>query len=269
MVANAPGFSFGALLANAIAIERDAEAVGVDATDAAFGAPFPFTGSTPSIALVERLCSNPIRMPSASPIAASPTKSYTSAARCSPCTSTPHGAEPRVSPTPAGASPAEIDQTHRSPTNASPIAFDHPRRLPPMPPLASNTPSPSHCTPAAVDAGPSQRKSKRTVERQKTRSKQRRESQRQAEKASIASSSRTKPSVCKRHLRAASPLKPLFTLADKRVALTAYVGLRDSKGDQRAYTLNEMVGDGSRFGFRCMEWDGRCAPSLPLLRPRR
>lgn len=48
------------------------------------------------------------------------------------------------------------------------------------------------------------------------------------------------------------------------MAKTGYVGLRDSKEERvekghmkKTYSLDELTGPNSKFGFKLIEWDGR------------
>lgn len=43
---------------------------------------------------------------------------------------------------------------------------------------------------------------------------------------------------------------------DMRIASTGYVGIRGSRSSA-VYSLRQLVGPGSRFGFDLVEWDGR------------
>lgn len=98
--------------------------------------------------------------------------------------------------------------------------------------------------------------------------KQWREGKRQLEKASLDASSHPKPGVAKRHLCTSSPVKAQFTLANKRAAATAYVGLRNAKAEMCAYALEEMVGEGSKFRFQYLAWDRSCGhPPTSLRHP--
>jgi len=40
-------------------------------------------------------------------------------------------------------------------------------------------------------------------------------------------------------------------------ASTSYLGVRDSGGLKKVFRLNELVGDGSTYGFELRKWDGR------------
>jgi hypothetical protein len=71
---------------------------------------------------------------------------------------------------------------------------------------------------------------------------------------------KVRPSIRERHTASTAPINvPSFSLDGKVPAKTGYIGVRDSKTNKRVYTLREMVGEGSKFNFNLIEWDGRYA----------
>jgi hypothetical protein len=64
------------------------------------------------------------------------------------------------------------------------------------------------------------------------------------------------PSMRERHTSAVPISVPSFSLDTKVPAQTGYLGMRDVKTNKRVYKLHELVGDGSKFKFNVVEWDG-------------
>lgn len=88
--------------------------------------------------------------------------------------------------------------------------------------------------------------------------------------AEDAQSHTVRASIAKRRLRAAAPIQVAFKLAEQKVSAPAYVGLPDAKvvkGEEREYSLEEMVGEGSAFNFGYFAWDGAYVNSYPLAGP--
>ena len=50
----------------------------------------------------------------------------------------------------------------------------------------------------------------------------------------------------------------LEATAVENVASTGFVGLDDGSRSKTLFTLEQLVGEGSRFSFRLHRWDGRC-----------
>lgn len=64
-------------------------------------------------------------------------------------------------------------------------------------------------------------------------------------------------SAFKRHFRALVLAEAQFTLAEKRAAAGAFVGLHDPKAEKQEYELRDMVGKDSKFKFGYMANDGQ------------
>lgn len=114
----------------------------------------------------------------------------------------------------------------------------------------------------------SKRQSQNAVQKAKKRGKVRRDTHRREHQvAEDAQSHTVRASIAQRRLRAAAPIQMAFTLAGQKVSAPAYVGLPDAKvvrGEEREYSLEEMVGAGSTFDFGYFAWDGMYVYS-PLL----
>ena len=58
-----------------------------------------------------------------------------------------------------------------------------------------------------------------------------------------------------KHVTPSNPIKTHLSIKKTDMASTAYIGLREQKS-KKEYTLEELVGEKSKFGFRLVEWDG-------------
>ena len=63
-------------------------------------------------------------------------------------------------------------------------------------------------------------------------------------------------SIHERHTSAAPINVPLFILDTNVPAWTEYVAMRDVKANKKVYKLHKLVGEGSKFKFNLVEWDG-------------
>ncbi len=64
--------------------------------------------------------------------------------------------------------------------------------------------------------------------------------------------------MLEQHTTSSTPVSvPSFSLDAKTAAKTGYVGIHDSKASKRIYRLGEVVGEGSKFKFNLLEWDGK------------
>jgi hypothetical protein len=120
----------------------------------------------------------------------------------------------------------------------------------------------SESAPDSDTAGPTthkrKHKSKATIAYKKLAFKKRRAADRQRAKDGLDPDVNVRPSIRKRHVAPATPIDvPSFTIDAKVPAKTAYVGVRDPKATKRVYGLGEMVGEGSKFKFNLVEWDGK------------
>ena len=57
---------------------------------------------------------------------------------------------------------------------------------------------------------------------------------------------------------------PSFSIDTKVPVQTGYVAIWDPKANKQVYKLGEMVGEGSKFRFNLVEWDGKYVLSLTL-----
>jgi hypothetical protein len=58
-----------------------------------------------------------------------------------------------------------------------------------------------------------------------------------------------------KHVTPSNPVKTNLSIKKTDMASTGYVGVREQKS-KKDYTLEELVGRNSKFGFRLIEWDG-------------
>jgi hypothetical protein len=58
-----------------------------------------------------------------------------------------------------------------------------------------------------------------------------------------------------KHITPSNPVKTNLSVKKTDMVSTGYVGVREQKS-KKDYTLEELVGRNSRFGFHLMEWDG-------------
>jgi hypothetical protein len=58
-----------------------------------------------------------------------------------------------------------------------------------------------------------------------------------------------------KHVTPSIPVKTNLSIKKTDMASTGYLGVREQKS-KRDYTLEELVGKRSKFGFRLVEWDG-------------
>jgi hypothetical protein len=56
-------------------------------------------------------------------------------------------------------------------------------------------------------------------------------------------------------VKPSKPLKTMISIQATDMASTAYVGLR-AQHSKKIYGLEELVGQGSKFGFQLVPWDG-------------
>jgi hypothetical protein len=92
----------------------------------------------------------------------------------------------------------------------------------------------------------------------KLRSKKTRKLQRQLEKATAPYGEyQVRLKAKAHHVLSAKEVRTDLKTRKLHVAKTGWVGLRDNneRGD-REYSLDELVGEGSEFGFRLQSWDG-------------
>jgi hypothetical protein len=100
------------------------------------------------------------------------------------------------------------------------------------------------------------KKSKSKIAYKKLAFKKRRAADRRGAKDNIEVTVR--PSLRERHTASSTPVSvPSFSLDTKTAAKTGYVGIRDSNASKKVYKLSEVIGEGSKFKFNLLEWDGK------------
>jgi len=147
------------------------------------------------------------------------------------------------------------------PRTASPHAPTSPQPSASMPPTGTKRPFDGifDSEPPSDDDTSSRKlkkKSKSKIEYKKLAFKRCRAADRQGAKGDIEV--KVKPSLQERHTASSTLVSvPSFSLDTKTAAKTGYVGIRDLKASKRAYKLSEMVGEGSKFKFNLLKWDGK------------
>jgi hypothetical protein len=127
--------------------------------------------------------------------------------------------------------------------------------LPISPPLVSSSTTPfvpsRHAPPKPGTAESAYRKAKGKA-REKVKAQQRKDAASYGDFA-------VKPRLVNKHIKKpGTAMHTSFNAADLPHASTAYLGMRDSGGSGRVFQLEEVVGEGSEFGFELRKWDGRC-----------
>lgn len=94
--------------------------------------------------------------------------------------------------------------------------------------------------------------------RQKARKKEQSHRRRQKDRQEAASQQfshfKSRPNIEKKYIVADHAENSLVNVAKSKVARTAYIGLNDSPYEKRTYSLEELVGPGSKFGFRLLKY---------------
>jgi hypothetical protein len=92
----------------------------------------------------------------------------------------------------------------------------------------------------------------------KKRSKEARQLKRKLEKATAPYGTHgVRPKAKAHHVLPSKVLRTDLQTRKLRVATTGWVGLRDhNERDDREYSLDELVGERSEFGFSLRAWDG-------------
>jgi len=82
---------------------------------------------------------------------------------------------------------------------------------------------------------------------------------RQRQDARDASSASLKPRIQRRlnTLGASEPLRTEIDSAQSSHINTGFTGLDNRERHKKLYSLEELVGEGSKFGFKLQTWDGR------------
>jgi hypothetical protein len=66
-----------------------------------------------------------------------------------------------------------------------------------------------------------------------------------------------RPSIRERHTTSTTPINVPFSLDTKVPAKSGYIAIRDQSGNKQVHKLEQMVGEGSKFHFDLVEWDGK------------
>lgn len=90
--------------------------------------------------------------------------------------------------------------------------------------------------------------------RKKEQSHKRRQKSRQETAAHQFSHHTSRPNVEKKYVVADHAENTEVNMANSKVARTAYVGLNDAVREKKTYALEELVGPGSKFGFRLLKY---------------
>jgi hypothetical protein len=64
-------------------------------------------------------------------------------------------------------------------------------------------------------------------------------------------------STAKNHIHQCLGVKTALKPHKLKATRAGFTAIRDSTGIKRVYSLDDMVGDGSRFHFKLKTWDGR------------
>ena len=95
-------------------------------------------------------------------------------------------------------------------------------------------------------------------QRRKAKSKEKRSKQRRAQASPFVISHKLKPTLLRTHGVNAQPITTELVTKDLPHTHGAYTGGRDPSVSRRVFTLDELVGEQSTFGFDLIAWDGRC-----------
>jgi hypothetical protein len=159
------------------------------------------------------------------------------------------GFEPVHDPAASSTTPARTASTNAPPAPTSTPPTSTKRRLDNI----------SDSEPSSDDDAPCRKrrsKSKSKIAYKKLAFKKRRAADRRGAKDDIEA--KVRPSLRERHTESSTPVTvPSFSLDTKTAAKTGYVGIRDLKASKRLYKLSELVGEGSKFKFNLLEWDGK------------
>lgn len=131
-------------------------------------------------------------------------------------------------------------------------------------PLAPITDSPGSSRPTSplllspVPSTPKRRGNKSQIKMRKDRSKKARKLKREIDMAAASyGTSRVRLKAKAHHVLRATEFRTVLKTPKLRVAKTGWVGLRDhNEREDREYSLDELVGEGSKFGFSLKAWDG-------------
>lgn len=68
---------------------------------------------------------------------------------------------------------------------------------------------------------------------------------------------RQDPQLANNHVRNAHPVASSYDAANMNISARGYIGKRDNNGDERTYSLDEMLGEDSIHKFKLKKWDAR------------
>jgi hypothetical protein len=91
---------------------------------------------------------------------------------------------------------------------------------------------------------------------QKRAIKRKLEREQQRLKLGYSSKPSVRRSAVKNHLHPYSGVKTTLQMHKLRATRAGFTAIRDSGGVKRAYSLDDMVGNGSTFHFKLKAWDG-------------
>lgn len=121
------------------------------------------------------------------------------------------------------------------------------RVLPALPPAPETPATPVDTSPHPLSGAANNKRKGRA----------RRKRKREAEKAALTPCGyQPRPNTRRKYVLEAEGLKTELASEDTRIASTGYVGIRTPKSSS-VYSLKQLVGPSSRFGFNLVEWDGR------------
>lgn len=150
---------------------------------------------------------------------------------------------------------------------------DHPCS-PPSTTTFTSPPSPSkiETTTTASTLPPDLTGKARRLARKKLQSKINRQQSRIEDNAAAGYSHLdARPKTIKKYVLSANAVETPATMADAKVARTAYIGLNDKDiRDAHGYTLEDLVGEHSRFQFKLLKYRKGCVAipsSLHFIRP--
>lgn len=112
-------------------------------------------------------------------------------------------------------------------------------------------------SPATLSGIASPARSLSRPERELARLKARSHAKRDKKKALKSYVPKPRMSKAEKHVKNAPLLLSSFKPEKMPIASTGYIGLRGKKSPATVYSLDELVGPTSRFGFKLFEWDGR------------
>jgi hypothetical protein len=66
-----------------------------------------------------------------------------------------------------------------------------------------------------------------------------------------------RPATVKKHVAHADPVSTALNASDLPAASTGYTAVLEKTHGKKVYRLEELVGEGSKFGFELRQWDGK------------